>query len=147
MGNICRSPMAEGIFLSILKKEGLTSKFSIDSAGTLGYHQGELPDSRMRFHAEKRGYKLTHISRKFTRMDFENFDWIIAMDDSNFEDINDLVVNNEDKSKIHRMVDFCKELEATHIPDPYYGGDKGFDNVIDLLEDACQGLFEKIYKK
>lgn len=147
MGNICRSPMAEEIFLSILKREELTSKYIIDSAGTLGYHQGELADSRMRFHAEKRGYKLTHYSRKFTRMDFENFDWIIAMDDANFDDINDMIVNTEDKSKIYRMVDFCKELQATHIPDPYYGGDKGFDNVINLLEDACQGLFEKVINK
>ena len=147
LGNICRSPMAEGVFLSILEREGQSSDFNIDSAGTLGAHIGELADRRMRFFAEKRGYTLTHRSRKFTRADFDRFDWIVVMDDRNFDDVQSMTMTTEEVSKIHRMVDFCQKSDATYIPDPYYGGDQGFENVIDLLEDACEGLFSKVRGK
>ena len=147
LGNICRSPMAEGVFLSILEREGQSSDFNIDSAGTLGAHMGELADRRMRFFAEKRGYTLTHRSRKFTRADFDRFDWIIVMDDRNFDDVQSMTMTTEEVSKIHRMVDFCQKSEATYVPDPYYGGDQGFENVIDLLEDACEGLFSEVKGK
>jgi len=132
--------MAEGVFLSILNREGQSSNFNIDSAGTLGVHIGELADRRMRFFAEKRGYTLMHRSRKFTRADFGKFDWIIVMDDRNFDDVKSMAMTSEEVSKIHRMVDFCQKSDATYVPDPYYGGDQGFENVIDLLEDACEGL-------
>jgi protein-tyrosine phosphatase len=147
LGNICRSPMAEGVFLSILERKGQSSDFIIDSAGTLGAHIGELADRRMRFFAEKRGYTLTHRSRKFTRADFGKFDWIIVMDDRNFDDIKSMAMTSEEVSKIHRMVDFCQKSDATYVPDPYYGGDQGFENVIDLLEDACEGLFSEVRGK
>jgi protein-tyrosine phosphatase len=120
------------------------SLYKVDSAGTLGYHQGELPDSRMMYHASQRGYELSHLSRKFKRSDFEEFDWIIAMDDPNYGELKAYASTVEEVTRIHRMVDFSKKLTPTHIPDPYYGGAEGFDHVIDLLEDACNGLFEHI---
>lgn len=144
LGNICRSPMAEGVFRQIVEQHNCSARFTIDSAGTLGYHQGELPDSRMMYHASKRGYELTHRSRKFKRSDFDYYDWIIAMDDNNFEDLKAIATTTEEVAKIHRMVEFSEKLSPTHIPDPYYGGAEGFDHVIDLLEDACQGLFKHI---
>lgn len=147
LGNICRSPMAEAAFRKILEREHASGLFIIDSAGTAGYHIGELPDSRMRFHASKRGYSLTHRSRKFSRADFDCFDLIIGMDDQNIADLNRLAMTLEEKSKIQRMTDYCQHIEADHIPDPYYGGDQGFENVIDLLEDACKGLFLTVRSK
>ncbi|MFT3753573.1 MAG: low molecular weight protein-tyrosine-phosphatase [Paludibacter sp.] len=144
LGNICRSPMAEGVFRKILDREKAMERFEIDSAGLIGYHQGELPDSRMRFFAAKRGYSLTHRSRQFKRADFDCFDLIIGMDDQNIDGLKQLAMTLEEDAKIHRMTDFCRKLQATHVPDPYYGGDQGFEHVIDLLEDACEGLFEKI---
>ena len=144
LGNICRSPMAEGVFNRILMREQRTEHFIVDSAGLLAYHQGELPDSRMRFFAGKRGYDLTHRSRPFTRADFDRFDMIIGMDDQNIAGLKQQAMTLEEEAKIFRMTDFCKTLEATHVPDPYYGGDQGFENVIDLLEDACEGLYRKV---
>lgn len=144
LGNICRSPMAEAVFQKIVSKNGLTSEFKIDSAGMIAYHKGELPDSRMRFFATKRGYHLTHRSRPFASADFDNFDMIIGMDDQNIDALKAKAMTLEENNKIYRMVDFCVNIQATHVPDPYYGGDQGFENVIDLLEDACEGLFESL---
>jgi len=147
LGNICRSPMAEGIFLKILEREKVSNQFEIDSAGLLSYHQGELADSRMRFHASKRGYHLTHRSRPVKRSDFDRFDIIIGMDAQNLRGLNQLAVNSEQRSKIRLITDFCQKIQATHVPDPYYGGDQGFENVIDLLEDVCEGLFLELSSK
>lgn len=139
--------MAEAIFLKILEREHASDRFSVDSAGLLGYHQGELPDSRMRYHAGKRGYSLTHRSRPFSRADFDRFDMIVGMDDQNIAGLKKQSVTLDEDAKIFRMTDFCQSLEATHVPDPYYGGDQGFENVINLLEDACEGLFKEIAGK
>lgn len=147
LGNICRSPMAEAIFLKILEREHASDRFTVDSAGLLGYHQGELPDSRMRYHAGKRGYSLTHRSRPFSRADFDRFDVIVGMDDQNIAGLKKQSVTLDEDAKIFRMTDFCQSLEATHVPDPYYGGDQGFENVINLLEDACEGLFKEVAGK
>lgn len=144
MGNICRSPMAEGVFLHILKREHRSQDFVVDSAGTIGYHAGEMADSRMRMHAAKRGYILESRSRKVTRQDFETFDLMVAMDDANYDDLCDRANSVEEKNKIVRMADYCTHHQATHIPDPYYGGDKDFEYVIDLLEDACENLFSQL---
>jgi protein-tyrosine phosphatase len=146
LGNICRSPMAEGIFLKILKGENTENSFEIDSAGLLDYHQGELADSRMRFHALKRGYNLTHRSRPVTKADLEHFDLIIGMDDQNIRGLNQMATNSSQRSKIYKITDFCLEIQATQVPDPYYGGDQGFEKAIDLLEDACEGLYKKLNK-
>jgi len=147
LGNICRSPMAEGIFLKILEREHAQERFNVDSAGLLSYHEGELPDSRMRFHAVKRGYNLTHRSRPIKKSDFDRFDLIIGMDAQNIRALNQLASNLEQRSKIRLMTDFCQKIQATQIPDPYYGGDQGFENVIDLLEDACEGLFLELSRE
>lgn len=144
LGNICRSPMAEGVFNKIIEQESMKGNFKVDSAGLIGFHQGELPDNRMRFHAAKRGYNLVHRSRQFTRSDFDKFDMIIGMDDQNIDGLKHLSMTLEEDSKIYRMTDFCRKFQSDHVPDPYYGGDQGFENVIDLLEDACRGLFEKL---
>ena len=141
LGNICRSPSAEGVMKYLVEKAGLESDFSIDSAGILSYHQGELPDSRMRAHAIRRGYDLIHRSRPVRTEDFYNFDLIIGMDDRNIEDLKDRAPSPEEWKRIHRMTEYCtKFMQADHVPDPYYGGVEGFEYVLDLLEDACAGL-------
>jgi len=136
--------MAEGIFQKILEREHATERFQIDSAGLIGFHQGELPDSRMRLFAEKHGYTLTHRSRPVSRADFDKFDMMIGMDDQNISKLKQLAMTLEENAKIYRMTDFCQNTEATHVPDPYYGGNQGFENVINLLEDACEGLYLEI---
>ena len=146
LGNICRSPAAEGIFKKIVRKQGLNNKIEVDSAGTAGYHVGELPDSRMRQHGTRRGYKFDSLSRKFTSSDFDRFDIILAMDDSNYNNILRLAPDLDSEAKVHRMMDFSKKYENDHVPDPYYSGAEGFELVLDLLEDSCDGLLEKVKK-
>lgn len=144
LGNICRSPAAEGILKDMVSKAGLSNKISVDSAGTSGYHEGSLPDERMRKHGRMRGYDFCSLSRKFRSSDFDKFDIILAMDDSNYDKIMRLSPSVEDEKKVYRMADFLQHLSADHIPDPYYSGDEGFEFVLDLLEDACTGLFNKL---
>ena len=143
LGNICRSPMAEGVFKKIILENGVEQQFEIDSAGLISVHQGELPDYRMRQHASRRGYQLTHRSRPVCKVDFDKFDLIIGMDEENIAGLKRLAQTKDHLAKIHRMVEFSVKFSPTHIPDPYYGGDQGFEHVIDLLEDACSELFKK----
>lgn len=140
LGNICRSSSAEEIMRTLVKKAGLEHEIEVDSAGILSYHEGELPDSRMRMHASRRGYNLTHRSRPVKTMDFFEFDMLIGMDDRNIQDLTDRSPDLDSLKKIHRMTDFCRTKVADHVPDPYYGGAQGFENVLDILEDACEGL-------
>lgn len=143
LGNICRSPAAEGIFKSFAEKEGLADRFEVDSAGMHGYHQGERADARMRECASRRGYDLTSRSRPFNSDDYERFDYIIGMDNSNIADLKRRVPA-EYHYKISKMSDYCIEHAADSIPDPYYGGLSGFDHVLDLLEDASAQLLKKL---
>ena len=147
LGNICRSSSAEEIMRTLVKQAGLEEEIEIDSAGILNYHQGELPDSRMRMHASRRGYKLTHRSRPVCTDDFFEFDWLIGMDDRNIQDLKDRAPSPEAEKKICRMTDFCRVKQVDYVPDPYYGGAQGFENVLDILEDACFGLLEEIRKE
>ena len=124
----------------LVEEAGRADEFLIDSAGILSYHQGELPDSRMRAHAARRGYNLTHLSRPVRTEDFYNFDLIIGMDDRNIDALRDKAPDVESEQKIHRMTDFCRTKVIDYVPDPYYGGAQGFENVLDILEDACEGL-------
>lgn len=140
LGNICRSPMAEAIMLKLVKENGLEAEYEIDSAGLIAYHQGEGADPRMKMHARRHGYVLTHISRPIREMDFDLFDLIVCMDDSNWDKLHRLAPTVEAEQKIVRMTDFCKTHVIDHVPDPYYGGEQGFENVIEILEDACEGL-------
>lgn len=142
LGNICRSPMAEVVFNKILKDNNLEDKFKVDSAGLLDFHQGDVADHRMRLHAQKRGYEIAHRSRPVTKNDFENFDYIIGMDEQNIRQLMRQAKTPEQQAKIHKMTDFSQNIAADNVPDPYYGGDAGFEHVIDLLEDAGKGLFE-----
>ena len=144
LGNICRSCTAEEIMRTLLKHAGLEKVVEVDSAGLISYHQGEQADPRMRSHALRRGYHITHLSRPLRMTDFYDFDLIIGMDDINISRLHELAPSLEEESKIHRMTEFCVNKIADHIPDPYYGGAQGFENVIDLLEDACGGLLQKI---
>lgn len=140
LGNICRSSSAEEIMRTLVKKAGLEHEIEVDSAGILSYHEGELPDSRMRMHASRRGYNLTHRSRPVKTLDFFEFDMLIGMDDRNIQDLTDRSPDLDSLKKIHRMTDFCRTKVVDHVPDPYYGGAQGFENVLDILEDACEGL-------
>jgi protein-tyrosine phosphatase len=145
LGNICRSPSAEAVFRGIVKKEGQSDKFEIDSAGTSGWHQGESADKRMQSHAIKRGYNLTSLSRKFNpKTDFDHFDYIIGMDNENTLSLKNMARNQEDLNKIYKITDFRKEWKYDEVPDPYFGGEQGFELVLDLLEDSCTGLLEKL---
>lgn len=144
LGNICRSPTAEGVMIDLVRKAHLESRIEIDSAGTYGGHAGELPDSRMRQHALRRGYNLTSRSRQVRPSDFEDFDIILAMDDRNYQNLRDLSPDPESQNKVRRMVDFSQQTQYDYIPDPYYGGADGFELVLDLLEDACDGLLNEI---
>lgn len=144
LGNICRSPSAEGIMKKLVANAGLEKEIEIDSAGMVDFHEGELPDSRMRAHAAKRGYSLTSLSRPVKSADFFEFDYIIGMDDRNIEYLRRMAPDQESVEKIHRMTDFSRKLSYDHIPDPYYSGASGFELVLDLLEDACAGLLEEI---
>jgi protein-tyrosine phosphatase len=145
LGNICRSPGAEAIFKSMVKKEGLEGEISCDSAGIIGAHAGEPADERMQKHALQRGYKLESISRKFDpKTDLDHYDYIIAMDEDIESDLQRMTRNTADSRKIFRMTDFSSSQKYSGIPDPYYGGNSGFELVLDLLEDACEGLLEHI---
>ena len=127
-----------------VKTAGLEKFFEIDSAGMHGYHEGELPDSRMRTHAFRRGYDLVSHSRPVEINDFYDFDLIIGMDDSNISQLMQKAPDVESREKIHRMTDYCKKFSHDHVPDPYYGGSSGFELVLDLLEDACEELLEEL---
>ncbi len=147
LGNICRSPAAEGVMQALVAQKSLDKEIFCDSAGTAGYHIGEPADARMRKHAKKRNYSLNSRSRQFdARKDFLEFDYILTMDDNNYHNV---CAQDEDKKyhhKIHRMVDFCQKKKVSEVPDPYYGGDQGFENVMDILEDACEQLLEHVRK-
>jgi protein-tyrosine phosphatase len=144
LGNICRSSAAEEVMRTLLQRDGLDKAVEVDSAGILSYHQGELPDSRMRMHAARRGYQLTHRSRPVRTDDFFDFDLILGMDDHNIQDLKERAPSPETEQKIHRMTDYCRQRVVDYVPDPYYGGASGFENVLDILEDACQGLLDEI---
>ncbi|KAK9279134.1 hypothetical protein L1049_012811 [Liquidambar formosana] len=152
LGNICRSPAAEGVFTDLVKKRGLDSKFNIDSAGTIDYHEGNPADPRMRAASKRRGIEITSISRPIRPSDFRDFDLILAMDKQNRDDIMESFdrwrfrepLPADAHKKVKLMCSYCKKHDETEVPDPYYGGPQGFEKVIDLLEDACESLLDSI---
>ena len=148
LGNICRSPAAQGIMQQLIDQRNLGKDFYIDSAGLYGGHAGDLPDSRMRQHASLRGYNLQHRSRPVKTSDFEDFDLIVAMDNSNYSRLWDLAPTLQDREKIVRMIDYVKGYPQYHsVPDPYYEGAQGFELVLDLLEDGCRNLLDILVEK
>ena len=144
MGNICRSPTAQGVFHKLLETEKLNHRIAIDSAGTHAYHVGEPPDHRAQDAAQRRGVDLSNQrARKVIVEDFENFDYLIAMDGDNYDSLmaicpRDLV------DKVSLFMAHAPEYKQTSVPDPYYGGISGFETVLDMVEAASQGLLQKI---
>lgn len=145
LGNICRSPAAEGVFRHLVEQKGLEHHYVIDSAGTYGGHAGDLPDQRMRVHAIRHGYNLTHRSRRITSGEIEDWDVIVAMDKNNIYALQSLCATVEETRKIVPMAAFLRcHPHNDYVPDPYYEGSQGFELVLDLLEDACEGLLDYI---
>ncbi len=146
LGNICRSPAAEGVFLHLLKMKGLLDAFYVDSAGTGAWHVGKRADRRMRLAAKNRGFDLPSIARQITKDDLLSFDLIMTMDGDNFQDVKSLLLeaNIESPVEIKPILQFARHHNIKDVPDPYYGGDDGFEEVLDLLEDACEGLLDSL---
>jgi protein-tyrosine phosphatase len=148
LGNICRSPAAENIMNHLIREAGLGDKIICDSAGTSSYHVGSSPDSRMAAAADtKLGIKMRGHARQFDRSDFQEFDLILAMDKENYKNILYLDSTGQYREKVRLMCDFCKRHTLQEVPDPYYGGTNGFEKVIDLLNDACEGLLEYVIEQ
>jgi protein-tyrosine phosphatase len=144
LGNICRSPSAENIMNHLIRQAGLEREIVCDSAGTSSYHIGSAPDRRMNAAAQRRGIELLGQARQFERSDFEEFDLILAMDRDNYEAICLLDRAGQYRHKVKLMCDFCTQHTLKEVPDPYYGGEEGFNFVIDLLLDGCAGLLDHI---
>jgi protein-tyrosine phosphatase len=144
LGNICRSPSAENIMNHLLQERGLQGKFVCDSAGTSSYHIGSPPDARMRQAAAQRGITLTGRARQFELSDFEEFDLILAMDQDNYRSLLASDRQGKYQDKVRLICDYTRNFPDREVPDPYYGGPEGFNYVIDLLLDACEGLLETL---
>jgi protein-tyrosine phosphatase len=142
LGNICRSPAAEGVFRKLVAEAGRAAEFEIDSAGTGAWHVGSAADHRMRAAAERRGYRLDSIARQIVPTDFDRFGLILTMDDLVYENVTAL--RSRAPGRIERMVRYCSLHEVDEVPDPYYGGEEGFEEVLDILEDACAGLLRQL---
>ena len=140
MGNICRSPTAHGVFKRKLMDAGIAHRVKVDSAGTHNYHPGSPPDARSQAHAVKRGYDLSDLrARQIIEADFTHYDLILVMDWDNLALVQD-ECPPEHMGKVRRLTEFCLTHDTPVVPDPYYGGAEGFDQVLDLVEDACDGL-------
>ena len=143
LGNICRSPAAEGAFLHLVKEKGLEDQFEIDSAGTSAYHEGEPADARMREAGERRGFALKSRARVFKEDDFKKFDKIFVMDKSNLKNVLKLAKSSEDESKVRLFGELAHKHEETEVPDPYFGGEKGFEKVLDMVENASSNFIKE----
>ena len=146
LGNICRSPAAEAIFQSLINDKGIGNQFIVDSAGTGSWHVGKKADSRMRFAAKQRNINITSNARQIREDDFLKFKYILVMDNSNFNNVLDFKnqVQGSDFAKILKIQDFSSIFAETEVPDPYFGGDAGFDYVLDILEDSVSCFLEDI---
>ncbi|MDH5184848.1 MAG: low molecular weight phosphotyrosine protein phosphatase [Gammaproteobacteria bacterium] len=147
MGNICRSPTAHGVFETKLQEHKLDHLIDVDSAGTHAYHIGEPADRRSQQTASKRGYQMDHLrARKVTGLDFEQFDYVLAMDDDNYRNLESICPPIY-SSKLQMFLDFSTKFDEREVPDPYYGGAQGFEHVLDLIEDASEGLIRDIRER
>lgn len=146
-GNICRSPAAHCVFQKQLEEQDLTSTISCDSAGTIGMHAGQPPDSRMQEAAARRSISFFGQSRKYRQSDFSDFDLILAMDNRNLADLEAAFPAKESGKKLQLFGQFINPENPPEVPDPYYGGGKGFDIVLDMVEEGCSNLIEHILKQ
>lgn len=147
LGNICRSPTAEGVMVGLVKRAGLEDEIELDSAGTGGWHVGEAPDPRARAAARSRGVALESVARQVTPEDFERFDLIVAMDGSNASDLERIAPDERSREKIHLLREFDPASAGERdldVPDPYYEGANGFEIVLDQVETACEGLLARV---
>lgn len=147
LGNICRSPAAEGCFLHLIAREQLDEHFAVDSAGTGHWHVGKPADRRMLEAASRRGILLPSRARQIVRADLEAFDHILTMDDDNLAVVRRLAGGRPTRATIAPITRYCRRHGLQEVPDPYYGGPDGFEQVLDLLEDACEGLLEHLRPK
>jgi protein-tyrosine phosphatase len=146
MGNICRSPTAEGVFTKIIASKNLADRFTVDSAGTHAYHVGKPPDARAQKAALKRGVELQHLrARKVHGSDFEYFDYVLAMDDDNYS-ILFYECPDEHRAKVKYFLDYAPHLGVREVPDPYYGEKLGFERVLDMVQEASLGFLESLQK-
>lgn len=143
LGNICRSPAAEGVFKATLVEVGLDQQVTVDSAGTGDWHVGERADPRMRQAAARRGLELTSRGRQVASDDFRKFDWIIAMDTKNYEHLK-LMHDSESTARLIEFRDLISSKSIEGVPDPYYGGEQGFEEVLDILQEGCTELLKRI---
>jgi protein-tyrosine phosphatase len=144
LGNICRSPMAEGVFRRVAAEEGVLDLFEIDSAGLGDWHVGQAPDTRAQAAARRRGMDISGQSaRQVSRADYERFDLLLAMDSSNFEELTQLAPQSA-RAKVRRFLDFAPHAGTNDVPDPFYGGKEGFDHALDLIEEASRGLLAEL---
>ncbi|ODC02976.1 protein-tyrosine-phosphatase [Terasakiispira papahanaumokuakeensis] len=145
LGNICRSPAAEGVFRARAEQAGLLTPLEIDSAGTGDWHVGHAPDERMQQAAKRRGYALEALrARQVTAQDLDNFDLIFAMDEQNLKDLRAMASNENAAAKIQLFLNLAPDLAEHEVPDPYYGGPDGFDHVLDLIETASDALLKRL---
>ena len=147
MGNICRSPAAEGVMKKRVAEADLAARVLIDSAGTGGWHAGARADHRMRAAASSRGYELTSVARQVKESDFKEFDLLLIMDEQNRRDLLPFDPERRHQDKVRFLCEFCTQHPDKEVPDPYYGGAQGFEKVLDLLEDACAGLLRHVQAK
>jgi protein-tyrosine phosphatase len=146
MGNICRSPTAEGVFRHLVEEQGLAGKIIIDSAGTHDYHIGDAPDARSQAAAARRGYDLSRLrARQVVRDDFSRFDYVLAMDQANLGLLQQQCPENY-RNRLKLFLEFADDGALREVPDPYYGGAQGFEQVLDLVENAGRGLLRAIIK-
>ena len=147
MGNICRSPTAEGVFTHLVHTHNLQNRFVIDSAGTHAYHVGDAPDNRAQLAARQRGIEISHLrARKVVFADFEEFDYILVMDDDNYA-IVDHACPDHFKHKLAYLLDYAPQFHTREVPDPYYGGAQGFERVLDMIELASEGFLQQLIDK
>jgi low molecular weight protein-tyrosine phosphatase len=147
-GNICRSPTAEAVMRRLVDEKGLSSRIAIESAGTGGWHVGELADARARAAGQARGYTLDRQAQQFTRHFFQHFDYLLVADNDNRIDLERLAPDRDAAAKIHLLRDFDPESpKGSNVPDPYFGGSAGFERVVDICEAACRGLLEHLVRE
>jgi protein-tyrosine phosphatase len=146
MGNICRSPTAEGVFRRLVRDEGLENEIEIDSAGTGDWHAGEPPDARATEAARRRGIEIDGAARQFDPADFDRFDLILAMDEENRRDLLRLAPNEGARAKVRLFREFDPAADGGDlgVPDPYFGGERGFEHVLDLVDAAARGLLDEL---
>jgi protein-tyrosine phosphatase len=147
LGNICRSPTAEGVMRHLLEEEGLQGHVRVESAGTGDWHVGCPPDERTQAAALRRGYRLTGQARQFVPADFERFDYVVAMDASNRRNLEQMAPSPEQRARVHLLRDFEPGGRGKDVPDPYYGGEEGFERVLDICESGCRGLLEHVRRE